>query len=99
MKHFRIQKIKDMYVPERFYPQYKKNILCSYRYLERDDVCKLPSCTCIGGKRLSTCNIIINIDNEGIVYADSLEDAETICKAYKMFIEQRFLDDYTYLDI
>ena len=42
---------------------------------------------------------MINIDNEGIVYADSLEDAETICKVYKMFIEQRFLDDYTYLDI
>lgn len=98
MKHFRIQKIKDLYVTERFYPQYKKNILYPYYYLERDNICKLPSCACIGDKRISI-GSIINIDNEGIVYANSLEDAETICKAYKMFIEQRFLDDYTYLDI
>ena len=98
MKHFRIQKIKDMYVTERFYPQYKKNILYPYCYLEKDNICKLPSCTRIDGKIISIRNII-NIDNEGIVYADSLEDAETICKVYKMFIEQRFLDDYTYLDI
>lgn len=98
MKHFRIQKIKDIYVTERFYPQYKKNILYSYRYLERDDACKLPCYACIGDKRLSI-GSIINIDNKGIVYADSLEDAETICKVYKMFIKQRFLDDYTYLDI
>ena len=38
MKHFRIQKIKDMYVIERFYPQYKKNILSPYRYLKKDDI-------------------------------------------------------------
>lgn len=100
MKHFRIQKIKDMYVIERFYPQYKKNILSPYRYLKKDD---------IFGLDLSILddlfNWTLNIDSDGRVFVDSLKDAITICELYNKSLKdnaERLKGSvccYTYLDI
>lgn len=100
MKHFRIQKIKDMYVIERFYPQYKKNILYPFRYLKKDD---------IFGLDLSILddlfNWTLNIDSDGRVFVDSLKDAITICELYNKSLkdnDERLKGSvcrYTYLDI
>ena len=100
MKHFRIQKIKDMYVIERFYPQYKKNILSPYRYLKKDD---------IFGLDLSILddlfNWTLNIDSDGRVFVDSLKDAITICELYNKSLKDNSkklkgsVCRYTYLDI
>ena len=100
MKHFRIQKIKDMYVIERFYPQYKKNILSPYRYLKKDD---------IFGLDLSILddlfNWTLNIDIDGRVFVDSLKDAITICELYNKSLKDNTerlkgsVCRYTYLDI
>ena len=100
MKHFRIQKIKDMYVIERFYPQYKKNILSPYRYLKKDD---------IFGLDLSILddlfNWTLNIDSDGRVFVDSLKDAITICELYNKSLKDNTerlkgsVCRYTYLDI
>ena len=100
MKHFRIQKIKDMYVIERFYPQYRKNILSPYRYLKKDD---------IFGLDLSILddlfNWTLNIDSDGRVFVDSLKDAITICELYNKSLKDNSkklkgsVCRYTYLDI
>ena len=100
MKHFRIQKIKDMYVTERFYPQCKKNILSQYRYLKKDD---------IFGLDLSILddlfNWTLNIDSDGRVFVDSLKDAITICELYNKSLKDNSkklkgsVCRYTYLDI
>ena len=100
MKHFRIQKIKDMYVIERFYPQYRKNILSPYRYLKKDD---------IFGLDLSILddlfNWTLNIDSDGRVFVDSLKDAITICELYNKSLKDNAerlkgsVCRYTYLDI
>lgn len=45
MKHFRINaKKKYLYDNYRYYPQYKKNILCPYRYLRKEDIVGLDLC-------------------------------------------------------
>ena len=100
MKHFRIQKIKDMYVTERFYPQYRKNILSPFRYLKKDD---------IFGLDLSILddlfNWTLNIDSDGRVFVDSLKDAITISELYNKSLkdnDERLKGSvcrYTYLDI
>lgn len=89
-----------MYVIERFYPQYKKNILYPYRYLKKDD---------IFGLDLSILddlfNWTLNIDSNGRVFVDSLKDAITICELYNKSLkdnDERLKGSvcrYTYLDI
>ena len=89
-----------MHVIERFYPQYKKNILYPYRYLKNDD---------IFGLDLSILddlfNWTLNIDSDGRVFVDSLKDAITICELYNKSLNdntERFkvsVCRYTYLDI
>ena len=89
-----------MYVTERFYPQYKKNILSTFRYLKKDD---------IFGLDLSILddlfNWTLNIDSDGRVFVDSLKDAITICELYNKSLkdnDERLKGSvcrYTYLDI
>ena len=89
-----------MYVTERFYPQYKKNILFQYRYLKKDD---------IFGLDLSILdnlfNWTLNIDSDGRVFVDSLKDAITICELYNKSLKDNTerlkgsVCRYTYLDI
>ena len=89
-----------MHVIERFYPQYKKNILYPYRYLKKDD---------IFGLDLSILddlfNWTLNIDSDGRVFVDSLKDAITISELYNKSLkdnDERLKGSvcrYTYLDI
>ena len=101
MRHFRIKyKKKYLYDKYRYYPQYRKNILSQYRYLEKDD---------IFGLDLSILddlfNWTLNIDSDGRVFVDSLKDAITISELYNKSLkdnDERLKGSvcrYTYLDI
>lgn len=97
MKHFRVKASKkhlcDNY---KYYPQYRKNILCPYRYLKIDDV---------RGLDLRVLDKLFlygsNVDSNDRVFLDSLKDARTICELYNRFLKdcQGSLNIYTYLDI
>ena len=101
MRHFRIKyKKKYLYDKYRYYPQYRKNILSPFRYLEKDDVFGLD---------LSILddlfNWTLNIDSDGRVFVDSLKDAITISELYNKSLkdnDERLKGSvcrYTYLDI
>lgn len=101
MRHFRIKyKKKYLYDKYRYYPQYRKNILFPFRYLEKDD---------IFGLDLSILddlfNWTLNIDSDGRVFVDSLKDAITISELYNKSLkdnDERLKGSvcrYTYLDI
>lgn len=101
MRHFRIKyKKKYLYDKYRYYPQYRKNILSPFRYLEKDD---------IFGLDLSILddlfNWTLNIDSDGRVFVDSLKDAITISELYNKSLkdnDERLKGSvccYTYLDI
>lgn len=97
MKHFRIKASKKyLYDDYKYYPQYRKNILCPYRYLKIDD---------IRGLNLRVLNEQFaysrNVDSNDRVFLESLKDAKTICELYNRFLKdgQGTLSIYTYLDI
>ena len=101
MRHFRIKyKKKYLYDKYRYYPQYRKNILSPFRYLEKDD---------IFGLDLSILddlfNWTLNVDSDGRVFVDSLKDAITISELYNKSLkdnDERLKGSvcrYTYLDI
>ena len=97
MKHFRIKAKKEyLYYNYRYYPQYKKNILCPYRYLRKEDIVGLELCALD-----NLFNWYRNVDSDGRVFADSFKDAKTICELYKRFLKdcQDTFSIYTYLDI
>lgn len=83
MKHFRIKASKRYLCDDyKYYPQYRKNILCPYRYLKRDD---------IRGLNLRVLNEQFsysrNVDGNNRVFLESLKDAKTICKLYNRFLK------------
>lgn len=97
MKHFRIKAIrKYLYDNYEYYPQYRKNILCPYRYLKIDDVRGLDLKVLDEPFLYST-----NVDGNDRVFLESLKDAKTICKLYDSFLKDCSspLNYYIYLDI
>ena len=101
MRHFRIKyKKKYLYDKYRYYPQYRKNILSPFRYLEKDDIFGLDLSI-----RDDLFNWTLNIDSDGRVFVDSLKDAITISELYNKSLkdnDERLKGSvcrYTYLDI
>lgn len=96
MKRFRIKATKKYLFDEyKYYPQYRKNILCSYRYLKIEDVRGLN--LEVLNKQFLYSN---NVDSNDRVFLESLRDARTICELYNRFLDcQAPLKIYTYLDI
>mgnify|MGYP007025931299 CR=1 FL=1 len=96
MKHFRVKASKKYLCDDyKYYPQYRKNILCPYRYLKINDV---------RGLNLEVLNKQFlysgNVDSNDRVFLESLRDARTICELYNRFLDcQTPLNIYTYLDI
>lgn len=97
MKHFRIKASKKyLYDDYNYYPQYRKNILCPYRYLKIDD---------IRGLNLRVLNAQFsysrNIDSNNRVFLASLKDAKATCELYNKFLKdcQGPLNKYIYLNI
>lgn len=97
MKHFRIKASKKyLYDDYKYYPQYRKNILCQYRYLKIEDVRGLDLHTLN-----KPFNYSWNTDSENRVFLESLKDAKTVCELYNKFLKdcQNPLNKYTYLNI
>lgn len=97
MKRFRIKASKKyLYDNYRYYPQYKKYILCPYRYLKINDVRGLDLHALDKPFGYSW-----NVDGDDRVFLESLKDAKTICKLYDSFLKDCSspLNDYIYLDI
>ena len=96
MKHFRVKASKKYLCDNyKYYPQYRKNILCPYRYLRIDDVRGLPL-------RVLDKQFLYsgNVDSNDRIFLDSLKDAKTICELYDRFLKDcQPLNIYTYLDI
>ena len=91
MKYFRIKASKKYFYDDyKYYPQYKKNILCQYRYLKINDV-----------RGLDHLVYSWSTDNKDRIFLKSLKDAKTVCELYNRFLKDRQgpLNKYTYLNI
>ena len=85
MKHFRIKASKKyLYDDYKYYPQYRKNILCQYRYLKIEDVRGLDLHTLN-----KPFNYSWNTDSENRVFLESLKDAKVV--VHVSTIVQRFM--------
>lgn len=80
MKHFRIKASKKyLYDDYKYYPQYRKNILCQYRYLRGLDLHTLIGCGCRIKIPFTKEGII---DGFGVSYGKPYPDFESFRKKY-----------------